>query len=156
MLCCLFLQVIWELIMQLTQFTDYALRALIYIAAKEKVCTITEITQSYKISRNHLVKVIHRLGKLGYLNTIRGKNGGIFLNKLPEQINIGTLIQQIEPNFRLVECIDNPNGTCCIIPVCKLKKVLEQAKNEFIENLSSYTLADIIINRKELAQYLKY
>jgi len=141
--------------MQLTQFSDYALRTLIYIATKEEVCTITEIAESYQISRHHLVKVVHKLGQLGYLNTIRGKSGGIELKKSPKQINIGELIQKTEPNFRLVECIDNPNATCCIIPVCKLKKILEEAKQVFLANLSQYTLADISTNKKALAQHLK-
>lgn len=140
--------------MQLTQFTDYALRTLIYIATKGEVCTITEISESYQISRHHLVKVVHKLGQLGYLNTIRGKSGGIELNRPPQQINLGTLIQKTEPNFRLVECIDNPQGTCCIIPVCQLKKILEQAKKEFLAYLSQYTVADITSNKKALAQHL--
>jgi Rrf2 family transcriptional regulator, nitric oxide-sensitive transcriptional repressor len=141
--------------MQLTQFTDYALRTLIYIATKGDVCTITEIAESYQISRHHLVKVVHKLGQLGYLNTIRGKSGGLELNKSPKQINIGELIQKIEPNFRLVECIDNPNGTCCIIPVCKLKIILEQAKKEFLENLQQYSLADLVVNKTQLKSHLK-
>lgn len=141
--------------MQLTQFSDYALRTLIYIATKNDICTVTEIAKSYQISRHHLVKVVHKLGQLGYLNTIRGKSGGIALNHTPEKINIGKLIQQTEPNFRLVECIDNPNGTCCIIPACKLKKILEKAKKEFIANLSQYTLADIVVNKAQLENYLK-
>ena len=141
--------------MQLTQFSDYALRTLIYIATKDDVCTITEIAESYQISRHHLVKIVHKLGQLGYLNTIRGKNGGIELSQPPEKINLGELLKKTEPNFRLVECIDNPKGTCCIIPVCKLKKILEQAKESFIANLSEYSLADITTNKKALAEHLK-
>ncbi|PIQ42476.1 MAG: BadM/Rrf2 family transcriptional regulator [Gammaproteobacteria bacterium CG11_big_fil_rev_8_21_14_0_20_46_22] len=141
--------------MQLTQFTDYALRTLIYIATKQEVCTITEIAESYQISRHHLVKVVHKLGQLGYLKTIRGKSGGLELSKTPREINLGELIQKTEPNFRLVECIDNPQGTCCIIPVCKLKKVLEQAKAQFLDNLAQYTLADVTKNQSKLADKLK-
>ncbi len=144
-----------DIYMQLTQFTDYALRTLIYIAVKNEVCTITEIAKSYQISRNHLVKVVHKLGQLGYLNTIQGKNGGIELNKLPQKINLGKLIRETEPNFRLVECIDNPNGTCCIIPVCKLKRILEQAVEEFIEKLSAYSLADLVVNQAQLKKHLQ-
>jgi len=140
--------------MQLTQFSDYALRTLIYIATKENACTITEIASSYQISRHHLVKVVHKLGQLGYLTTVRGKGGGINLSKPAKKINLGELVQRTEPNFRLVECIDNPNGTCCIIPVCKLKTILDQAKNAFLTNLGQYTLADIVKNKSQLAAYL--
>lgn len=141
--------------MQLTQFTDYALRTLIYIAVKKDTCTITEIAEAFKISRNHLVKIVHKLGQLGYLQTIRGKKGGIHLSLAPSDINLGQLIQKIEPHFHLVECLDRKNGTCCIIPVCKLKHILEQAKYDFLNTLSQYTLADIIENKGQLAAYLK-
>lgn len=141
--------------MQLTQFSDYALRTLIYLAAKEEACTITEIAEGYQISRHHLVKVVHKLGQLGYLKTLRGKNGGIELNQAPEHINLGKLIQETEPHFRLVECMDNPQGNCCIIPVCKLKKILEKIKKELLASLSQYTLADMVTNKSQLASHLK-
>lgn len=141
--------------MQLTQFTDYSLRAIIYIAIKDTPSTISEIASAYNISRNHVVKIIHKLGQLGYIKTIRGNKGGVTLNKNPKDINIGELVQLTEPNFNLVECLNKGNGTCCIIPVCKLKGVLETAKNNFLNLLSQYTLLDLIENKSELATYLK-
>ncbi len=141
--------------MQLTQFTDYSLRALIYIALRnDEVCTISEVADSYKISKNHLMKVIHRLSKLGVLKTIRGKKGGLQLNAKPEHINLGDLVQKIEPNFFIVECFDQANGKCVISPVCRLKHVLDEAKNSFIKVLAQYTLADVIKNRKQLSKIL--
>lgn len=141
--------------MQLTQFTDYSLRALIYIALRDgALCTITEIAESYHISKNHMMKVVHRLSQLGVLKTIRGKNGGLQLNEKPENINIGDLVQKIEPNFHIVECFDKANGRCVISPVCRLKGVLNEAKTSFINELQKYTLLDIISNKRELADAL--
>jgi len=141
--------------MQLTQFTDYSLRVLIYITTKNDICTISEIAESYQVSRNHLVKVVHRLGILGYLNTIRGNKGGVKLSRSANMINIGKLVESIEPNFNIVECFDKINGKCCIIPVCKLKVILEKAKKDFIDTLNQYSLADLVENKTELASHLK-
>jgi len=141
--------------MQLTQFTDYSLRALIYIALRDNtLCTITEIAESYHISKNHMMKVVHRLSQLGVLKTIRGKNGGLQLNEKPENINIGDLVQKIEPNFYIVECFDQANGRCVISPVCRLKGILNEAKTSFINELQKYTLLDIIYNKSELTKVL--
>lgn len=141
--------------MQLTQFTDYSLRTLIYIALKKDViCTISDIADGYNISKNHLMKVVQRLGQLGILKTIRGKKGGLQLNTPPELINLGNLVQQLEPNFFIAECFDMANGQCVISPVCKLKGVLYEAKNNFIQTLEQYTLKDILDNSDELSQIL--
>tara|TARA_R110002124_G_scaffold233381_1_gene398606 strand:- start:10092 stop:10541 length:450 start_codon:yes stop_codon:yes gene_type:complete len=141
--------------MQLTQFTDYSLRALIYIALQDgKTCTIAEIALSYNISKNHLMKVVHQLSKHNILKTIRGKGGGLLLNTTPDLINLGNLVQKIEPNFFIVECFDKRNNKCVISPVCKLKKILCEAKKNFIQTLEQYTLRDIIQNNKELENIL--
>lgn len=141
--------------MQLTQFTDYALRALIYVALKDgETSTVNEIAESYDISKNHLVKIIHKLGQLGILNTTRGNQGGIQLNREPNEINVGELVQLIEPNFFIVECFDKQNGRCAISSVCTLKTILCQAKNSFIATLNQYTLADLIKNSAELKKLL--
>jgi Rrf2 family nitric oxide-sensitive transcriptional repressor len=141
--------------MQLTQFTDYSLRTLIYIAIRDgKTCTIAEIAEAYNISKNHLMKVVHRLSQLGILKTLRGKGGGIVLNFPPEQINLGDLIQKLEPNFFIVECFDIVNGKCVIAPVCQLKQALHEACNSFIETLQKYTLQDVITNKTQLSKIL--
>jgi Rrf2 family nitric oxide-sensitive transcriptional repressor len=141
--------------MQLTQFTDYSLRVLIYLAIRNgETCTIAEIAESYNISKNHLMKIVHRLSQLGILKTLRGKGGGILLNLRPEQLNLGELVQKLEPNFFIVECFDSTNGKCVIAPVCQLKQVLGEATNSFIQTLEKYTLKDIIANRKQLHQIL--
>ncbi|WP_426222701.1 Rrf2 family transcriptional regulator [Psychrobacter sp. DWR1-2-3] len=93
--------------MRLTNYSDYALRSLIYLATKPEphlLANISDIANSYHISRSHLTKIIHQLGQLGYIDSVRGKNGGIRLACAPKDINLGVLIKQIEPDFNLVEC----------------------------------------------------
>lgn len=140
--------------MQLTQFTDYSLRALIYIALRKDSCTIKEITEAYKISNNHMVKIIHNLGKLGLIKTIRGKNGGILMAAQPEAVNLGQLVVQLEPHFDLVPCFNKTKANCCIAPACKLRNVLHEARAAFMAVLGKYTLADILHNPSQLATFL--
>lgn len=136
--------------MQLTQYSDYALRTLIYLAVQDDNATITEIAERYKISRNHLVKVVHNLGKLGYITTTRGRHGGIRLAMPPEEINIGDVVRRTEPHFTLVECFDGRENRCVITPACKLMGVLGEAFRAFTHVLDQYTLADMTANAKEL------
>lgn len=140
--------------MQLTQFTDYSLRALIYITLRNESCTIKDITEAYDISNNHMVKIIHNLAKLGLIKTIRGKNGGIIMASQPETINLGQLITQLEPHFDLVPCFNKVKANCCIAPVCKLKSVLHEAQAAFMEVLERYTLADVLHNKSDLSVLL--
>lgn len=131
--------------MQLTQYTDYSLRVLIYLGRHDSgLSTITEIADFYRISRNHLVKVVHHLGQCGYIETHRGKNGGIRLAKPPAEIQLGQLIRDTEPNLNLAECFDQARDHCVITRDCKLKGVLYQARNSFLSTLNAYTLADVL------------
>jgi len=136
--------------MQLSQFTDYALRALIYIAVKDSNCTIAEISQSYAISENHLVKIIHRLAKEGIVKTSRGKHGGLSLAMPAEEINLKNMVCLLETHLHIVECFNEEKANCRIIPVCKLKHVLSDAKNQFLNVLANYSLADLIENKEAL------
>lgn len=140
--------------MQLTQFTDYSLRALIYIALNKDSCTIKDITDAYGISNHHMVKIIHNLAKLSLIKTIRGKGGGILMAAAPETINLGRLIVQLEPHFDLVPCFNRAKANCCIAPVCKLKGVLHEAQAAFMKVLERYTLADVLHNPQELSLLL--
>ncbi|STX81287.1 DNA-binding transcriptional regulator [Legionella busanensis] len=137
--------------MQFTQFTDYSLRALIYIALRKESCTIKDITETYGISNNHMIKIIHNLSKLGLIKTTRGKNGGILMAIQPETINLGQLISQLEPHFDLVPCFNKLKANCCIAPVCKLKGILHEAQATFMGILKRYTLADVLYNKSELS-----
>ncbi len=140
--------------MQLTQFTDYSLRALIYIMLRKESCTIKDITEAYGISNNHMVKIIHNLAKLKLIKTIRGKNGGILMAAQPEAVNLSQLIIQLEPHFDLVPCFNKEKTNCCIAPVCKLKSVLHEAQAAFMSVLERYTLADVVSNKSDLSVLL--
>ena len=131
--------------MQLTLYTDYSLRVLLYLAThpKQRV-TISEISEYFGISRNHLVKVVHNLGKLDLIHTIRGKSGGLLLAVPPEHINIAETVQKIEPHMNLLECFDDMTNTCPITMQCSLKGVLFQARTGFMGVLENCTLADIL------------
>ncbi len=131
--------------MQLTQYTDYSLRVLLYLGSHpDRRVTITELADAYQISRNHLVKVVHQLSIHGWITTIRGKSGGMHLAFPPEQINIGTVIRQTEPHMNLLECFDKENNNCSISPACHLKRVLYQARKAFMEVLDRHSLADVL------------
>lgn len=140
--------------MQLTSHTDYSLRVLMYLAARNAPSTISEIAETYKISRNHLVKVVHELGKHGYLRTERGRGGGISLARAAKEIRIGDVVRAMEPNFHIVECFDPERNVCVITPQCALKHALSSANSAFMKVLDGYTLADVTRNRTALARAL--
>ena len=130
--------------MQLTLYSDYSIRVLLYLAAKtEGPATISEVADAYGISRNHLVKVVHNLSQSGYIRTTRGKKGGMVLGRHPRDISVGGLIRETEPDFRLVECLEEESSTCPIDQVCSLKAVFRTALFAFLNALDGYTLADI-------------
>ncbi|KTD01553.1 transcriptional regulator [Legionella geestiana] len=140
--------------MQLTQFTDYSLRALIYIALRKELCTINDIASAYAISSNHLLKIIHNLAKMGVIKTLRGKSGGIMMAQNPSDINLGELVIKLEPNFDVVPCFNADKANCCIAPACKLKRILFEAKERFLDVLKGYTLEDILENAMPLKALL--
>lgn len=141
--------------MQLTLYTDYSLRVLVYLGVNShEVCTITDIARNYGISRNHLVKVVHNLGLLGYIKTVRGRGGGLMLASDAATINIGDVVRNTEGNFNLVECFDHEINTCPISQLCALKGALYTAQKRFLEVLDQYTLADVVGNRRELSKLL--
>ncbi|HRK61469.1 MAG TPA: Rrf2 family transcriptional regulator [Candidatus Omnitrophota bacterium] len=141
--------------MQLTYFSDYSLRVLIYLAVKKDKASIAEISRAFGISKNHLVKTAQHLIKLGYISSIRGKTGGITLAKPPRSINLGKIIQQLEPHMDIVECFTPQTKTsCAITPVCRLKSVFQEAKRAFISALEKYSLADIVRNKEALSRYI--
>ncbi|MFS0577196.1 Rrf2 family transcriptional regulator [Sporosarcina sp. 179-K 3D1 HS] len=142
--------------MRLTMYTDFSLRLLIYLGAKEtgELSTVQEISDAYKISKNHLTKVAHELGKMGLIETVRGRGGGIRLKVEPEQINVGELVRKTEDDFHLVECFVKGSTKCAIAPACRLKGALAQAMNAFLAVLDNYTIADFLVNKDELAALL--
>ncbi|MDP5272980.1 Rrf2 family transcriptional regulator [Chengkuizengella axinellae] len=142
--------------MRLTNYTDYTLRVLLYLAAKpeDQLSNIKEISEAYNISKNHLMKVVYELGLLKLIHTIRGRGGGIKLAAAPKEINIGWVVRQTENRTNIVECFDKENNTCVISPVCKLKMVLNEALDAFLNVLDQYTLEDLLNNEGELKKIL--
>ncbi|WP_409307994.1 nitric oxide-sensing transcriptional repressor NsrR [Pectobacterium sp. B1J-3] len=138
--------------MQLTSFTDYGLRALIYMASlpSGKMTSISEVTEVYGVSRNHMVKIINQLSRAGFVMAVRGKNGGIRLGKPAESIRIGDVVRELEP-LSLVNC---SSEFCHITPACRLKQVLQQAVQHFLQELDQYTLADMVKENPPLYQLL--
>ena len=145
----------WGVTMRLTNFSDYTIRVLMYLSSHpDRLVNIKEIAEAYGISENHLKKIIYQLGKLGYLETIRGRNGGLRLAMTPEEINLGGLVRKTEEDFNIVECFSDEHNTCPISPVCTLRGVLNKALYAFLHVLDGYTLADITKNKEVLAQFL--
>lgn len=138
--------------MRLTRYTDYALRVLLHLAAhQERLCSIAEIAHANEVSQNHLMKVVHDLGKAGYVATVRGRAGGVRLARPPEEINVGAVVRHTEEGFDLVDC-----ANCVIAPACGLTGVLGKALAAFMTVLDDYTLADMMGRRKELRALLAH
>jgi Rrf2 family nitric oxide-sensitive transcriptional repressor len=130
--------------MKLSLFTDYSLRVLMFAALKGESFSLCEVAESYDISRHHLVKVVNYLAKLGYLETRRGRGGGIALGMPPEDIRIGMVVRRTEDSPFIVECFDKQHNTCPISGSCRLKGALAQAVNTFYETLDRHTLRDLV------------
>ena len=142
--------------MQLKKYTDYALRVLIYTGTKpnNELASIREISEVFHISQHHLGKIVFELNKMGFLETIRGRNGGIRLAKPAEEINVGLLIRRLESDFNLLECFDRGTNHCVISPACTLKHTLNKALNAFFKVLEEYTIQDLINNEEELRELM--
>ena len=135
--------------MRLTNFSDYALRLMMYAAArKDQLITIEETAALYGLSRAHLMKVANQLTRAGFLKAIRGRNGGLSLAKEPETIRLGDVVRSTEPDFALVECFESGNQ-CLITPRCKLRGVLGEAMGAFMRTLDRYTLADLLLRPED-------
>lgn len=140
--------------MRLTFYTDFSLRMLMYLAVKDELSTIEEIAAAYGISRNHLMKVAHRLGRNGFIETVRGRGGGLRLSRKPGEIRVGDVVRTTEDDFRMVECFDMETNTCRITGACKLKGILGEALNAWAAVLDRYTLADLVVEPRPIAQKL--
>jgi len=141
--------------MKLTAFTDYSLRALIYLAAQpERRATIAEIAAAFDISEHHLTKVVHFLGKCGWLANMRGRGGGLSLAMDADAICVGDVVRHTEGAALPAECFAEEGGHCAITPVCRLRKVLADAVEAFYAVLDGYTLADVARNQRALAGIL--
>lgn len=134
--------------MQLNQQTDFALRALILLAAEEKnnpprLLTIREISEFHRISRSHMMKVINTLVERNFVEAKRGRHGGLKLSRPSHEIRVGEVVRAIENHWNIVECFSLQRQSCQILAGCRLKHVFHRALNAFLGELDQYTLADI-------------
>lgn len=133
--------------MRLTRYTDYSLRVLIYLATNDdRVCAIAEIAKAYKISYNHLMKVVNALAHYGFVETTRGRGGGLKLARAPNKIGVGDVVRKTEDGMDLADC-----GSCVIAPVCGLTPVLRKGVNAMLNVFDDYTIADFMTKRKKLS-----
>jgi Rrf2 family nitric oxide-sensitive transcriptional repressor len=136
-------------LMRLTKHSDYSLRVLMYLALKpDQIHTILHLSEKFSVSRNHLMKVVNKLSSLGYVDAIRGRDGGIRLARQSTAIRIGDVVEDMEQTLDVVDC--NADGGCVLLPGCKLKHALREATRAFVRCLNEYTLADLIANDKQL------
>jgi Rrf2 family nitric oxide-sensitive transcriptional repressor len=142
--------------MQLTHYTDYGLRVLIFLSIQkdEQLVTISDISEHFDIPRNHLVKVVHKLGQLNYINTTRGKYGGIRLGQSANQIRIGDVVREMETRLDVIDC--NSPSPCPIQPNCELKSILVQAGEAFLTVLDNFTIADLQQDSSKLKTLLHW
>jgi len=142
---------------RLTVYTDFSLRVLMFLALKDDgLATIAEVAKAYGISKNHLMKVAHQLGVAGYLETVRGKGGGLRLARRPQDIVIGEVVRRTEPDMALVPCFTSEDASCVILPSCALRGALAKARVAFLSTLDGCTLADLVRPRASLRKLLSF
>jgi Rrf2 family nitric oxide-sensitive transcriptional repressor len=140
---------------RLTVYTDFSLRVLMFLALKDDgLATIAEVAKAYGISKNHLMKVAHQLGVAGYLETVRGKGGGLRLARRPQDIVIGEVVRRTEPDMALVPCFASEDASCTILASCALRGALAKARDAFLSTLDGCTLADLVSPRASLRKLL--
>jgi Rrf2 family transcriptional regulator, nitric oxide-sensitive transcriptional repressor len=140
--------------MRLALSTDYALRLLMLVGLQpHRLVTIEEVADRFAISKNHLMKVAYQLGQAEYLETVRGRNGGLRLGKAPDQIVVGEVVRTVEPDFAVVEC-ETSTGSCRIAPCCVLRAAMREAVRAFLEKLDQYTLEDLLRPKSKLQRLL--
>ncbi len=134
--------------MQLTKFMDYGLRTLVYLSVlpRDQLASIDSVCSTFDLSRNHVMKIVQRLGQEGYIQTLRGKGGGIRLGMHPGSINLGEVVRTLEPNMHPVNCMEPK--PCVLLPGCELKGVLGDAVEAFVNELEKYTLEDLVSPKK--------
>ena len=141
--------------MRLTLHTDYSLRVLLYAGLKrDALVTIPELVRQFDISKGHAMKVVHGLARKGYLETIRGKNGGLRLARPPQAIAVGAVVRDMEAELGVVGCLQGRSGYCRIEECCGLRRALHEAMDAFLAVLDRYTIADLLRPRHALTRLL--
>ncbi len=142
---------------RLTVYTDFSLRVLMFLALRgDGLATIAEIAKAYGISKNHLMKVAYQLGLAGYVETVRGKGGGMRLARQPQDIVLGEVVRHTEPDMTLVPCFAPDDASCAIFPSCALRGALFEARDAFLAALDKHTLADLVRPRAPLQKLLSF
>ncbi|MEM7224495.1 MAG: Rrf2 family transcriptional regulator [Pseudomonadota bacterium] len=142
--------------MRLTSYADYAMRVLMYLGlAQDRLATIQEIADAFGISKNHLMKIVHDLQLAGYIQSVRGRAGGIRLGRPPHEILVGDVIRHCEEDFQLVECFATETNRCKIFGPCALHGVLREALGAYFEVLDRHSLADLLKQKRSLARALE-
>ena len=142
--------------MKLTAYSDYSLRLLMYVAVKgSALVTIQEVADVYGISKNHLMKVAFELGRKGFLETVRGRGGGLRLARPADKIIVGEVVRAMEEDFTMVECFDISANQCVISGPCRLRGALARALKAYFAVLDEYTLADLAGRNPLLFRTLK-
>jgi len=137
--------------MRLTQFTDYGLRVLMYLASREgEHVTTQEIAALFDVSWDHLLKVVRRLCELGYVEAKRGPTGGVRFLPATREVTVGEIVRRLEPELVLVECFDERTNTCPLTPVCGLSPVLRRASAAFLRELDQVTVRDLMAHTRGL------
>ncbi len=133
--------------MQLTLYTDFSLRVLIYLSMHpDRLVTIREISDYFAISRNHLVKVVHNLSRQGIIDTVQGKRGGLRLASEAASLTVGAIVRATEPHFHMAECFQpEAEGRCAVEPVCGLKHVLDEATDAYLQVLDRHKVGDLLL-----------
>ncbi len=145
--------------MRLTTYTDFSLRVLTYLGLRaDRLATIHEIATAYGVSQNHLMKVVNQLGHAGFVETVRGRNGGLRLARAPAAIRVGDVVRRMEDDFQLVACFGGNDesgrgGGCVIAPDCRLAGAFDEALHAFLAVLDRYTLADLLAAPDRLGRH---
>lgn len=140
--------------MQLTKHTDLALRVMLYLAIRDTgtaTIKIKDIAAHSNVSRNHLMKVVHKLVQLGYVDSTQGRGGGISIAVDAKSIIVGDIVRAMEPTLDVIDC---EKSACPLIPACQLKDALNEATNIFLNHLDQYSIGDITKNKTQLQQYI--
>jgi Rrf2 family nitric oxide-sensitive transcriptional repressor len=144
--------------MRLTDYTDYSLRVLLYLAVRgDGLSTIQDISQAYGISKNHLMKVVQQLAERGWIETVRGRNGGLRFAEQSRALTVGEVVRVMENDFALVACLPDQHGahrSCVIMPACRLREALDAAGKAFLTELDRYTIGEVAQPHGPLASLL--
>ena len=141
--------------MRLNTQSDYALRLLMQLTVnRDELVTISQVAERFRISRNHLMKIAQALGQHGFIETVRGRSGGLRLAAPPEEISVGAVVRKMEGDFALVDCLPGGNGQCIISSACRLTGIMSEALEAFLAVLDGYSLADLTGANAKLAKIL--